>query len=158
MNIFYDEHKSLLNILLNQNVQFILIGGYVVNFYGYNRSTGDMDVWLKPDNENKRKLINALRILQFEDEGLEIISKWDFEKPQKFVIGDNSSPNRTDFMTHISGISYKEAEENLTLAQIDDLRLPIINYNDLIKNKQSTGRLKDLADVEYLEKILKLKN
>jgi len=32
----------------------MLIGGYAVNYYGYNRNTDDMDVWLAPTNENKR--------------------------------------------------------------------------------------------------------
>jgi predicted nucleotidyltransferase len=157
MNIFYSEHSALLKVLIEQKVSFIMIGGYVVNYYGYNRSTGDMDIWLKPNNSNKELLVKALSLLDFDDEGLRIISDWDFEKPQKFLIGDHNSPDRTDFMTHISGISYLEAEKNITIAVIDDLQIPIIHFKDLIKNKKSTGRLKDLSDVEYLEKILELK-
>ncbi|MBS1571672.1 MAG: hypothetical protein KF825_14745 [Ferruginibacter sp.] len=60
-------------------------------------------------------------------------------------------------MTHISGVKYDEADQIKITAEIEGLQLPFIHYNNLIKNKQSSGRLKDLADVEYLEKIKKYK-
>lgn len=47
MNIFFEEHQKLLSILLHHQVRFILIGGYAVIYYGYGRTTGDMDIWLE---------------------------------------------------------------------------------------------------------------
>lgn len=157
MNIFYKEHKILLEALLNKHVDFILIGGYAVNYYGYNRVTGDMDIWLKPDNENKTLLLDALSTLGFDTEGIATIRTWDFTKPQKFNIGNNQRPDKTEFMTHISGIKYAEAAEQKNYAKIDNMELPIIYYHHLIQNKKATGRLKDKADIEYLEKIMHLK-
>ena len=156
MNIFYDAHRLILQKLLNKKVNFILIGGYAVNFYGYNRVTGDMDVWLQPDNENKKLLISVLQELAFDDEGIKTIESWDFTKPQLFHIGEQ--PELTDFMTHISGVTYESANQNSTKANLDGLTLQIIHINNLIDNKKLTGRLKDLADVEYLQKIITLKN
>lgn len=158
MNIFYNEHRNLLLSLIEYKVEFILVGGYIVNYYGYNRSTGDMDIWLKPDNENKIQLILALKNLNFEEVGLATIESWDFEKPQMFHIGNKNRPDRTDFMTFISGVKYDEANKNKIIVDIEGLNLPIIHYENLIQNKKSSGRLKDLADVEYLEKIILLKN
>lgn len=60
MNILLDEHKTALIQLPKSKVDFILIGGYAVIYHGYGRTTGDMYVWLKPDNENRDKLIPAL--------------------------------------------------------------------------------------------------
>ena len=53
MNILLDEHKATLINLLKSKIDFILIGGYAEIYHGYGRTTGDMDVWLKPDNENR---------------------------------------------------------------------------------------------------------
>ena len=53
MNILLDEHKATLINLLKSKIDFILIGGYAVIYHGYGSTTGDMDVWLKPDNENR---------------------------------------------------------------------------------------------------------
>jgi hypothetical protein len=58
MNILLEPHKHLLRRLIDFKVDFILIGGYAVNFHGYSRATGDMDVWLKPDNDNRSKFIS----------------------------------------------------------------------------------------------------
>jgi predicted nucleotidyltransferase len=158
MNILYPQHRIFLEVLLKNNVDFILIGGYAVNYYGYNRVTGDMDIWIKPDNNNKELLLDALNALDFDEEGIAIIRSWDFTKPQKFHIGNEKQPDKTEFMTHISGVKYGEAASNKTIAMIDGLKLPIIHYNNLIQNKAATGRIKDKADIEYLEKITYLKN
>lgn len=157
MNIFFEEHRKLLEGLLQNGVAFILIGGYAVNYYGYNRSTGDMDIWLKPGNDNKEKLLNLLSSIGFDNEGIATIRGWDFSQPHKFYIGAKNQPDRTEFMTHISGVKYDEADKIKITAEIEGLKIPFIHYTNLIKNKQSSGRLKDLADVEYLEKINKYK-
>jgi predicted nucleotidyltransferase len=156
MNILYKEHKLILQKILDKKVSFILVGGYAVNYYGYNRVTGDMDVWLQPDNNNKNLLITALQELDFDEEGLKVIEGWDFTNPQLFHIGQK--PDLTDFMTHIAGVNFETAKANAIEANIDGLNLKIIHLNNLIENKKATGRLKDLADVEYLQKILHLKN
>lgn len=157
MNIFYPEHRIILEALLKHKVDFIIIGGYAVNYYGYNRVTGDIDIWLKPDNDNKELLLNALATLGFDDEGIAKIRSWDFTGPQKFHIGDEKQPDKTEFMTHISGVTYETVRPNHIVATIEGLSLPLIHYNNLIQNKKASGRTKDLADVEYLEKIMALK-
>ena len=158
MNIFFKEHHEILAALLKHRVNFMLIGGYAVNYYGYHRTTGDMDIWLEPSNENKEMLLQAFTALGFDDEGIHTIRNWDFTKPQKFHIGSNSQPDKTDFLTHISGVAFPNSFAQKTLADIDGFSLPVIHYNSLIQNKKSSGSTKDLADVEYLEKIILLKN
>lgn len=46
------RHTDLLRKMLNGGVDFLIIGGYAVNYYGYSRMTEDLDLWLKPDNGN----------------------------------------------------------------------------------------------------------
>ena len=155
MNLLYDTHKWLLQKLIDKKVDFILIGGYAVNYYGYNRVTGDMDIWIKPDNDNKKLLLEALQS-DFDDEGLRVIDSWDFTRPQFFHIGNK--PDLTDFLTFIAGVEYETSKQNAVFANIEGINLYIIHFNNLIENKKATGRLKDLADVEYLQKIFHLKN
>ena len=86
MNIFIDQHRQVLEMLIDNKVDFMLIGGYAVNFHGYNRTTADMDVWIQPGNQNKLLLLKALAALGFDDEGIATINGWDFENPQLFSI------------------------------------------------------------------------
>jgi hypothetical protein len=75
MSILVEPHKQMLRRLVEFNVDFILIGGYAVNLHGYVRATGNMDIWLKPSNENREKFLTLLKAEGFDDLSLSHISK-----------------------------------------------------------------------------------
>lgn len=151
MNIFLEAHKEVLKVLIEYKVNFMLVGGYAVNYYGYNRLTGDMDLWIKPDNDNKLSLLEAMKSLGFDKERIATIKEWNFEQAQLFSILEK--PFQVEFMTHISGIKFNDAEQLVVSAEIDEMMVPVIHFNDLIANKLISGRTKDVADVEHLRKI-----
>ncbi len=62
------------------------------------------------------------------------------------------APRRIDILTSISGVSYSEVVDNKFYVEIDGMRLPFIPLDKLIKNKESTGRLKDKEDIKMLHK------
>lgn len=107
MNIFLDEDKKLVSDMLIGSIEYILIWWYAVNFHGYNRTTGDLDIWLKPTSENKQKLIKVFEQYDFEQESVEYIAQLNFNDALVFSIGDE--PYKTDFLTKVSGVTYEEA-------------------------------------------------
>jgi hypothetical protein len=155
MNILLDEHKAILIQLLKSNVDFILIGGYAVIYHGYGRTTGDMDIWLKPDNANRDKLIPVLRSLGILDEDIEQISTMDFNTVLAFHIDE--PPKRVDFLTKTVGLTFQEATAKKVFLPLGEFQVPVLNIDDLIVNKLISGRAKDKADVEELQKIMRLK-
>ncbi len=58
-------------------------------------------------------------------------------------------------LTSIDGIEFGDAWKNRITIDWDGLVIPGIGVRDLILNKRSTGRTKDLADAEQLERDLK---
>lgn len=155
MNIFDSYTHKVLSTLLKHNVQFIVVGGYAVNYHGYKRTTGDIDLLLKPDNvENKTKLINSLRELEIDEETLSALKNLDFEKPQVFM--DGEEPFKIDFLTKISGVEFDDAWKLKIEATYDNLNIPFLSYNHLILSKITSTRGKDKIDVEELQKIKKL--
>ncbi len=78
MNILFEEHLTILSSLVTHDVKFMLVGGYAVIHYGYRRTTGDMDLWIKPDNQNRVQLLKALQSLEFDIDSLAELSKCDF--------------------------------------------------------------------------------
>lgn len=38
------DFKEFLKLLKENDVRYLLIGGYAVNYHGYVRATGDMDI------------------------------------------------------------------------------------------------------------------
>ncbi len=78
MKILEPLFINVINKLLEANVEFLLIGGYAVNYYGYGRYTGDIDFWLNPTNENKNNFLNALTALDRNADDIEQIREFDF--------------------------------------------------------------------------------
>ncbi len=155
MNILIDKHKDFLFDLLKENVDFILVGGYAVIYHGYLRTTGDLDIWLKPTNENKLKLLSVLEKNNFEKESITKLSNLDFIETIAFHFG--KPPERIDFMTKLTGLDFDKAYEHKIGMEVRNFTVPILHLDDLILNKMLTVRLKDKADVEELQKILRRK-
>lgn len=154
LNIFVEEHQHILFALIKHKVNFMLIGGYAVIHYGYDRTTGDMDIWLQSGNENRDKLIDALRDFDIIDEHIETLKKMDFTNPVPvFFFGEK--PRQIDFLTSVSNLQFEEAIQYVNYFPLEGIKVPIIQYHHLIATKMNTGRLKDKADIEELERINK---
>ena len=156
MDIFYEPHRKMLRLLVEFNVDFILIGGFAVNYYGYNRPTGDMDIWLKPSIDNQQKLINALTNYGFNKESINYVLSLDFTKPEVFACGE--PPIRVDFLTKITGVDYEEADAQKVLSPMENIHIPILHLHHLVLSKISNDRTKDKLDIEELQKIQALRD
>lgn len=155
MQSLLPEYKHLLALLVKHHVDFMIIGGYAVIYYGYPRTTIDLDVWLKPDNDNRSKLIEALKEFGVSTDSLNKLSGTDFNGTHCFYFGEY--PIRTDFLTKISGVNYSDAAHKVNYFTIEKQKIPIIHFEHLILSKISTDRIQDKADVEMLQKIVAAK-
>jgi hypothetical protein len=59
MDIFDEEILKFWSALQNQKVKYIMIGGYATNLHGYQRYTGDIDIWIEDTHENRHQLRKA---------------------------------------------------------------------------------------------------
>lgn len=155
MNILIEEHKALIVQLLEAKIDFILIGGYAVIYHGYGRTTGDMDIWLRPANENRAKLIPLLEAQGIIQDDIERLRKTDFTQMIAFHIDE--PPYRVDFLTGMVGLKYDEADKKKVFFSLGQYQVPVLHLDHLIVNKLISGRAKDKADVEELQKIMQLK-
>ena len=110
MKILESLFVKYIKQLIESNVDFLLIGGYAVNYYGYGRGTGDIDFWLRPTNENKIALLDAFKKLGRAEEDLNEISKLDFTKAQVLFIG--KEPLRMDFLTKVNIVNLTRHGKN----------------------------------------------
>ncbi|HMO62603.1 MAG TPA: hypothetical protein PKC39_11430 [Ferruginibacter sp.] len=156
MNVFVPEHRQMLLALLRHKVNFMLIGGYAVIHYGYERTTGDMDIWLQLGNDNKNRLLAALAEFGIDAADIVQLQQMNFDNALPvFFIGE--PPRRIDFVTAVNRVVFDDAINNATYFKLDNEQIPVIHYNDLVQSKIFTGRAKDMADVEELKKINKYK-
>ncbi len=133
--------------LLNENeVRYLLVGGYAVGYHGYVRATADMDIWTARDDENAHRIVDTLREFGF---GFEAISPELFLEEER-VIRMGVPPVRIEILTSISGVDFDECYEERVIEQWDDVQINVISLSKLKTNKRASGRLKDLSDLDYL--------
>lgn len=156
MKFLHPSFLEVLNPLIACSVDFLIIGGYAVNYYGFGRPTGDMDIWLKPDNQNKQHCLNAFKALNYPKENINNISKLNFEKAQVFFVGEE--PLRIDFLTKVNIVDFEEAWAKRKILSYSELDIPVIDYEHLVLTKITTGRTKDKLDLEELQKVRKKKD
>jgi predicted nucleotidyltransferase len=155
MSFFLEDHQFILKTLRAARVDFLIVGGYAVIYHGFPRATGDIDIWIGPGDVNKQKLLEALDSAGFEQDSLNQIGEMNFSEYLVFSAG--SPPSKVDFMTKISGVSFQEAYQEKEIVVVDGMEVPFIHINHLILSKISNDRIKDKADVEELQRVLKYK-
>ena len=156
MKFLHPLFVEIIDALLKHQVDFLLIGGYAVNYHGYGRPTGDIDFWIKPDNQNKLLLLDAFTKLRRNSDDIKEISKLDFTKPQTFFMGE--VPLRIDFLTVVNQVNFDEAWKKRKEWPLENFLIPVVDYDHLILSKISTGRTKDKLDLEELQKVNQVKN
>ena len=61
-------------------------------------------------------------------------------------------PRRIDVLTSITGVDFDEAWAAKSIHRVGEIDVPFLGRAALLANKRATGRTKDLADVEILER------
>lgn len=145
-----ENFKDMLFALNDAGDEYLLVGAYALAAHGSPRATGDIDFWVRPDVENAKRVWSAL--VAFGAPTSEICVD-DFATPEiVFQIG--VPPQRIDILTSISGVAFSDAWENRLLVELDRTIIPVLGLNDLLKNKSSSGREKDTADIPTILRLL----
>lgn len=147
--IFTEDMRDIIKLFEKHSVQYALVGGFAVNFYGYVRTTQDIDFLLFPSLENADRVKLALKEFGFGDAGIPL----EYFTKEGTAIHIGVEPNRIDFLTKLLGVSNDEIFSHIQRVDFEGTQLNIISKEDLLKSKKASDRLKDLADAEELEKL-----
>lgn len=136
---------ELLDRFNSFGVRYLVIGGHAVQFHGHLRSAKDLDIFVDMSSDNPSRIISALRSLGFPEIGL---SADRFSKPKmQTTLG---SRYHTELLTSPEGPSFEEAYPRRAIAVEEVGSIPVISYNDLLRQKRMLGRPQDIADVDAL--------
>ncbi len=125
------------------------MGAHALAVHGVVRTTGDLDIWVRPDPENALHVWKALADFGAPIEAMGLTIQ-DLSQPGTvYQIG--LPPKRIDILTEISGVEFDEAWESRVAQEADGLTISFLGRQDLLRNKQASGRTKDLADIELLQ-------
>ena len=140
--------REFVELLLANNVDFLVVGAHALAFHARPRYTQAVDFFVRSTEANAENILKTIRDFGFESLKL---TKEDFTHPDQ-VIQLGMPPNRIDILTKISDVSFDEAWPRKVAGTLDGLDVFFISREDFVKNKQALGRRKDLADVEEIER------
>jgi hypothetical protein len=146
--MFEQDFIDFIELLNQHTVDYMVVGAHALAFHGRPRHTGDLDIWINPNKENAIKLISVLNDFGFGSLGL---TEADFLK-ENYVTQLGYPPLRIDILNAISGVEFNEAYANKITGDVDGLDINFINITEFIKNKEASGRHKDLSDIASLKK------
>lgn len=139
------EFVALLNA---KKIEYLVVGGFAVGWHGYMRFTEDLDFLIGTNPRNAELVVAVVREFGFASLGVRLE---DLSRPGQFVqLG--LKPNRIDLITSIAAVDFESAWRNRVPGTLDGLPVNYISQDDLIRNKESAGRGKDLIDAAELKK------
>jgi Nucleotidyltransferase of unknown function (DUF6036) len=147
-NIFNDDFRDFIQALNNNEVDYILIGGYAVIVHGYPRTTGDMDVWVHKTKRNYQKLVRAF--LEFGMPVFDMTEKNFLHNPNMDVFTFGVPPVSIDLMTQPKGLNFEDAFAKAILRELEGMQIRVIHINDRLEQKKTSNRPKDQDDIEHL--------
>lgn len=145
--MFSQDFKEFIQLLNANEVEYLIVGGYAVGVHGYPRYTGDIDIWINPDEKNIKKMPKVLEEFGFASSAM--TENELRNKDNIFRIGN--PPYRIDIMTEIDGVKFKEWYPNKIIKDIDGINIHFIGLKDLVKNKRASGRKQDMLDLDNLQ-------
>lgn len=140
------DFKEFIQLLNYHEVEFLIVGGYALAFHGRPRFTGDIDFWIGVSADNAERLMRVLRDFGF---GSLTLTAQDFMN-EDIVVQFGYEPNRIDIITSVTGLDFETSFEHSVKVNLDGLMVNFLHLEDLKKNKASTGRKKDMDDLENL--------
>lgn len=141
------DFSDMLSCLKNEGVEFLVVGAFALAAHGFPRATGDIDIWVGCDRYNAQKILRALAAFGAPLSGMSVD---DFTSPDQ-ILQLGVEPNRIDLLTSIDGVEFAEAFKHRVKVSIDELEVNVLSKQDLLTNKRAAGRVKDAADIHWLE-------
>ena len=154
--IFSQDVQDFLFLLYTNKVKYLIVGGEAVIYYGHARLTGDIDILYDISNINVDKLFKMLK--QFWTGDIPSLKSKDELRQPGLIFQFGVPPNRIDLINKISSVSFQNAWANKetfpTKIHQQQIHIYFIGIRELVQNKESVGRFKDMDDLRFLRKVL----
>ena len=148
------HYRELLQVLNDCAVEFLVVGGYAVMKYTEPRFTKDLDIWVGHGPENGARVFDALARFGA-PMGQDGVTSETFSEPG-VVYQLGVAPVRVDILTEITGVDFRDAWTRRVPGTLFGVSVSFLAVDDLIQNKESSGRTSDLQDLRSIRKKGKL--
>ncbi len=148
------DHEGHLRALFEGGVDFIVIGGIAVMAHGFVRATADTDITANPEMRNLERLAAVLAELEAILPGADPLAG-DPASARSLSYGGNprfeTKLGRLHIVQSPAGApDYGALAANAVEIGLDDLKIRVCAYSDLVAMKEATKRDQDLLDLVAL--------
>jgi predicted nucleotidyltransferase component of viral defense system len=161
MNLYEKIFKSLNKV----GIKYIVVGGVAVNLHGYMRFTGDLDLLVMLDEENLQKMDKLMQKLDYTErlpipvlslQNTDQVKKWLTKKNMKAYsfIPPKDNPLQIDIVIEES-LKFEKIAAKKIIKKIEDVSIPVVSIEDLIKMKKKSDRPQDIIDIKALNNLKK---
>jgi len=141
------DFLEFIQLLNEHHVEYVIVGGYAVAVHGYVRYTGDIDFFIAISAANAGRMVEVFNRFGLNQPAINTAL---FMDPGK-ILRIGAEPMRLEVLNQISGVDFAECYRNRKTILIDGIRVNVVGYAELLKNKRAAGREKDLADAAELQ-------
>ena len=141
------DWNEFIECLKANEVDFMVVGAFAMGYHSLPRTTGDIDFWVRPTEENSRRVWQAIQ-----DFGLGSIGFGPLDIAEGNMLMMGVPPGRIDLLPVISGVDFDAAWNRRVSGRLGGSDVFFLSEEDLLTNKIASGRTKDLADVERLQR------
>lgn len=148
-NIFNADFQDFIRALNAAEVDYLVVGGYAVILHGYNRTTGDLDVWVRKSSANYQRLAKAFH--QFGMPVFDMTEENFLHNPALDVFSFGVPPVSIDLMTETKGLNFDQAFKQAQWFELEDFKIRVLHFQDLLDAKTAANRPKDQEDIRQLQ-------
>jgi predicted nucleotidyltransferase len=145
------DTEGLLKLLNANKVDYVIIGATAFPVHGYARATLDIDIFVRPELNNIKRVKKALMEFGYD---MTDISYQDLLNNKLLI---RQYIVETDIHPFVKGVTFEEIWKNKIKSKLGDTEAFFPSLDDIIKMKKAAGRSKDLEDLKFLERIKKRK-
>lgn len=150
----YQDFEDFVELLKENGVEYLVIGGYATSIHSRPRYTKDLDIWINCTKKNAQRVLKVLD--SFGTGNLKV--SLDDLLNKDMIIQMGFPPVRIDLLKDIPGLKFNDAYKRkieVNWGNIENVNF--ISLDDLIENKKQTGRNEDKEDLEWIRKYTKKK-
>jgi hypothetical protein len=154
------DPRGLLRGLHEHRVDYVLFGAIAMVFYGYVRATEDLDIVVKPDQENLNRvaewLVSLEAVLKLNPaRRFGPRERWGMQKGSNATV--LTSLGQIDVVQRLPGMpEWPQLVDEAELYEIEGMRIQVVNRQTLIDLKRRRGSHLDLADIDAIEQLAEL--
>lgn len=158
-------YEDIFRKLNERKVNYVVAGGIALVLHGVVRLTADLDLIVKLQSDNLTKFISVMQELGYKpripvkaEEFIDPAKREMWIREKGMRVFSFYHPGKAIVLVDIfvdEPIEYRKLEAERKWIEAGGIKIPVISIKHLIKLKEISGRVQDIADIKALKEVMK---